>query len=331
MEFFRLLERGFKALALLRQHMDDNRMIALLGKFQRADQQRQVVAVNRAEITEAHFLKEHRAAMTAPAIGFHLADILLQAHAGQRALEAFLGLVRKLEGDVTLGQATDEIFKIPGQLVVAGIGDELVKVVGDGSDVLRDAPFIVIQNANELLGGGLEVVKRLKGNAIGQGRIAENANDVLIAAALVTGGRHAQRGGKGRAGVTSAKAIVFALRAERKTVQTVRLADGAEPVAAPGEQLVNVNLVADVPDKFVLGRIEDAMEGDGEFHHAQIGSEMAAAFGETINQLGPDFAGELLQLGHRELFNLLRPVHHVQVSTHILFFRQVKRLKFNFA
>ena len=57
-EFFRVLQRGFKALALLRQHVDDDGMVARLGKFQRADEQRQIVSVNRAEVTQPHFLEE---------------------------------------------------------------------------------------------------------------------------------------------------------------------------------------------------------------------------------------------------------------------------------
>jgi hypothetical protein len=43
---------------------------------------------------------------------------------------------------------------------------------------------------------------------------------------------------------------------------------------------------------------------------------MAAALGEALDQLGADFAGEFLQLRHRELFHMLRPVHHVQVTAH---------------
>ncbi len=57
-EFFRKFQRGFKALSLLRQNVDDNRMVAGLGKFQRADEQRQIVPVNRAEIAHAHFLEQ---------------------------------------------------------------------------------------------------------------------------------------------------------------------------------------------------------------------------------------------------------------------------------
>ena len=49
-KFFRIFQRGLKAFAFLRENVDDNRMITGLGKFQRADEQRQIVSVNRAEI-----------------------------------------------------------------------------------------------------------------------------------------------------------------------------------------------------------------------------------------------------------------------------------------
>ena len=45
------------------------------------------------------------------------------------------------------------------------------------------------------------------------------------------------------------------------------LAQRAEPVQAPREQLVGVGLVARVPDDAVGGAVEDAMERDGQLHH----------------------------------------------------------------
>ena len=37
------------------------------------------------------------------------------------------------------------------------------------------------------------------------------------------------------------------------------LAQGPDPVAAPGEDLVRIGLVADVPDQPVRGRVEDVV------------------------------------------------------------------------
>ena len=87
---------------------------------------------------------------------------------------------------------------------------------------------------------------------------------------LVARRRHAERGGKRRARVARAVAIVLAFRAQRKAVQAVRGADGVEPVFAAGQQLVDIDLMADVPDKFVLGRVENRVQRDGQFDHAEI-------------------------------------------------------------
>jgi hypothetical protein len=62
-------------------------------------------------------------------------------------------------------------------------------------------------------------------------------------------GGHAERGGKRRARVTRAVAVVLAFGAEHEAVEAVGLADGVETVAAAGEQLVDVGLVADVEDE----------------------------------------------------------------------------------
>lgn len=75
------------------------------------------------------------------------------------------------------------------------MGDQPVEVVGDGPDVFGDAPFIVVQDANEPFGGRRDVVQRLEGNAVGQCAIAKYRHDVLIAATLIAPGADAQGGG----------------------------------------------------------------------------------------------------------------------------------------
>ena len=53
--------------------------------------------------------------------------------------------------------------------------------------------------------------------------------------------------------------IVFTLGAQRKTVQSIRLANSSKTIFAAGQNFVDINLMAHVPDKFVLRRGEDAM------------------------------------------------------------------------
>ena len=96
--------------------------------------------------------------------------------------------------------------------------------------------------------------------------------------------------------MTRAETIVLAFGAQRETVQAVRLADGAETVFAAGQNFVDINLMAHIPDKLVLRRGENLVQRDGQFDDAEVRAEMAAAFGEAVDQLGADFAGEFLQV-----------------------------------
>ena len=82
------------------------------------------------------------------------------------------------------------------------------------------------------------------------------------------------------------------LGAARIAAEPAPLAEGGEELAPPGEQLVDVRLVADVEDKMVLGGVEDVVHGEGEFDHAEVGAEMTSGLREDRDQLLADFFGE---------------------------------------
>ena len=79
---------------------------------------------------------------------------------------------------------------------------------------------------------------------------------------------------------------------------------------------MHVNLMAHVPDKFVLGRVKNAVQREGQFHHAEVGAQMAAALGQAGDQFLPDFGGQFRKLRQREFLHVLRSVHHVEISAH---------------
>ena len=62
-----------------------------------------------------------------------------------------------------------------------------------------------------------------------------------------------------------------------------------------GQDFVDINLMAHVPDEFVLGRVEDAVQRDGQLDHAEVRAEMPAALGQPGDQFLPDFPGQFLQ------------------------------------
>ena len=78
------------------------------------------MAIDRAEIAQAHFLENQAAAVTAAAIRSTAARAGLQRHFGQRAFEAFFGFMRQLEGEFAFGQTPHKSLEILRQLVVDG-------------------------------------------------------------------------------------------------------------------------------------------------------------------------------------------------------------------
>src|SRR5205814_80283 len=68
-EFFRVLNGDIVASAFLGKDVQHDGRVGDFRVFQDANQQRQVVAVNRPDITQAHFLENHAAAVSAAAVG----------------------------------------------------------------------------------------------------------------------------------------------------------------------------------------------------------------------------------------------------------------------
>src|SRR5262249_35494475 len=141
--------------------------------------------------------------------------------------------------------------------------DQLVQVSGNSPNILRDAPFVVVENPNKAVGGLRDIVQRFKGNPIGQGGIAENRDNIFIRPTLIASGADAQSRRQSRAGVRRAVTVMLALAAQREAAQAAGAANSVEPAFASGQQLVDVNLVADIPHKFVFRRAEDVVQRDG--------------------------------------------------------------------
>ncbi len=96
--------------------------------------------------------------------------------------------------------------------------------------------------------------------------------------------------------MAGAEGIVFALGAAGEAGKPRFLAQGADAVAAAGQHLVRIGLVADIPDQPVVRRIEDGVQGNGQFDDAKAGAEMAARDGDGVDDFLAQFVGKLAQL-----------------------------------
>ena len=75
------------------------------------------------------------------------------------------------------------------------------------------------------------------------------------------------------------------------------MAQGADPVATPGQDLVGIGLVAHVPDQPVPGGVKNIVEGNRQLDHTQAGPEVAPGHRDSVNGLPAEFVGELAQVG----------------------------------
>ena len=291
-ELARIFERGFVATALLRDDVQEHGLVAVLEELEGLDQQRQIVAVNRAVVTHAEFLKDHRGG-----------GRWLLGGGKDEALGALFHLAGEATDDLA-AELLDELRRLQMQGGVGRMGGHVVEVLRDGAHVAVDGPLVVVEHDDELLGVAGDVVERLERGAAGEGGIAGDADDVFVAALQITGGGHAERGGEGGASVAGTIAIVLALGAQREAVEAFILADGVDAVPAAGEHLVHVGLMCHVPDELVGGGVEHPVHGERELHHAEIGAQMAAGLAQGFDQGTPNLLREGGQLIQGQAFHV---------------------------
>src|SRR5690606_15701300 len=88
--------------------------------------------------------------------------------------------------------------------------------------------------------------------------------------------------------------------------QAALLLERVEAGHPPGEQLVDVRLVAGVPDDRVARRVEDPVDGDGEFHHTEVGPEVAAEPRARLHEQVANLTRQPRQLSGSEPFDVVR-------------------------
>src|SRR5271154_1705316 len=110
--------------------------------------------------------------------------------------------------------------------------------------------------------------------------------------------------------------VMLAFRAQSEAAQSTSTSNRVESVLAARKKFVDIALMADVPNEFVLRRAEDVMKSEGQFHHTEVWPQMTPVPGQHGYKLPADFLGECAQLIQRQLLDVHRTVHHLQISAH---------------
>ena len=97
-------------------------------------------------------------------------------------------------------------------------------------------------------------------------------------------------------GVAGAHDVVLGLRDRAERREAAVLADRRELVAAAGEDLVRVGLVADVPEDLVLRRVEQRVQRDRQLAGAEVRAEVAADLADRVDDVLAHLLRELREL-----------------------------------
>ena len=251
---------GFVALAFLRFDVEQLGALHFLDVAQLLDQIAHVVAVDRPEVADAEALKE----------------VVLAVDEGLEAVIEAQDVLAPIFGDEV--QLEELLVDLVADVVVGLAGGDVDEVTVHAAHVAVDRHVVIVKHDQQVVGVDGGVVNALEGQSAGHGAVADDGHDVSAPlAGYLKGGGHAQSGRDGVRGVPSDEGIVGALFGVGESADAPELAEGVEGLASAGEYLVTISLMPDVPDDAVVGRVEDVMQGHGQLHGAEAGTEMSGS------------------------------------------------------
>ena len=96
--------------------------------------------------------------------------------------------------------------------------------------------------------------------------------------------------------MTGTVKIVRGFVNSQKPRKPLVLANSRQLLAPARDDLMNITLVADIPDQLVFGNVIDFMQSQRQLHDAQRRGQMAAGLGNSLGQINADFLGQHLHL-----------------------------------
>jgi len=286
---------GREALALDGVDVDDDRAFGLEGLGQCAAERADVVPVDHAHVGEVELLEEEAGRPVGLDRGLDL---------GAEALDPPADAERQ--------------FRQPVLEVLAGVVEPRVEAdpvegAREGADVRRDRHPVVVEDDHDRRLQAARRVEGLVGDTAGQRAVTDHRGDAAVDAdplahALLQPNRVADRG----RGMAGAHDVVLGLLDRAERGEALVLADRRQLLAAAGEDLVRVGLVADVPEDLVARAFEHAVEGDGELAGTEVGAEVATDLADRVDDVLAHLLRDLLQLGVIEPVEVGRPVDVVE-------------------
>ncbi|MNS60825.1 hypothetical protein D3C72_938360 [compost metagenome] len=263
---------------------------ALADVLERRHQRVEVVTVDRADVVEAELLEQRGRHDHALGMFFQpFCEFQHRRRHRQHALDALLG----------------------GRVELAG--EQAREVAVQHAHRRRDRHVVVVQHHQQrqvLVDAG--VVHGLEGHAGGHCAVADHGDAYALLALGAGAQGHAQCGRDRGGRVRGTEGIELALRAAREARDTAVLAQRGHAVAAAGQDLVGIALVAHVPDHAVGRGIEHIVERNGQLHRAEVGRQVPAGLGDRFQHIGAQFVSQRVELAAIQLAQVCGGVDFVE-------------------
>ena len=202
------------------------------------------------------------------------------------------------------GNTAQEIADNVLGLEPALAGTHVRKIARNRAYIARDAHAIVVEHHDHAQLAAARVAERLIAHAARQRAVSHYGHHALAAARKIARPRHAGCRRYGRGCVAGIEGIIRAFLSAGKACQSTELPQGVKAVRATRQQLMGIALMPHVKNQSILGEIKRAVQGDGQFHHPQVGGQMAAvarhaiddARAQLLRQHGQLLAGKPLDI-----------------------------------
>ena len=265
--------------ALLGEDVHEDGALELGGVAQRVLERLDVVAVDGAGVADAERLEERRRLEVLADGGLDGVHPAARLPTDERHL-------------------AHEVLHPPLASHVHGVEADLLQALRQPRHGGRVGAAVVVEDDDDVAVGVTEVVQRLVGHAPGHRAVADDGDDVapLGVDAAVAGHGQAVGVGEDRRRVAVLHEVVLGLRPARVARQPAGLAELLEAGPAPGDDLVDVRLVAGVPQHGVGGGVEHPVQREGELDGTEVGAEVPAGLGDGLHDEVAELAGELVEL-----------------------------------
>ena len=269
MESYRIGFRQRVTAPFLGQYMQKLRAFEVAHVSQREDELRQVVAIDGTDVVPTQLFKERARR--------------------DHTLHVFFGAFDEIPGGLHLLQHALAAFT-HGDVGFAG--PHLGEIAGQSTRVVTDGHLVVVED-HQHIGAHIAGMRQcFKGHTAGNRAIADHGHDPPALLFARGGEGHAHGGGDAGRGMPHAKGVVLALAALGEAREPSRLTHGVHAPHTPGQYFVRVGLMTDIPDQAVVRGVEDMVQGDRQFHHAEPGAEVPAGAAHAVQEILAQFPSE---------------------------------------